>query len=217
LDHGADPNCSNASRKFPDSALDYVIGTYSRSAELVECIDILVEAGCASRRNMPAVMDLLRGRIAPLAQRLDEDPTLVSQRFPELDFGSSGARRLTLRGGTLLHVASEYGKLDMAQMLVERGADVNARAEIDDAGVGGQTPIFHAVTQFYNWGMPLVEFLVRKGADLSVRARLPGHYERPAEFVDCTPLGYARLFPGQDSHGAKNHIPAFLIASGGEE
>ena len=40
-------------------------------------------------------------------------------------------------------------------LLLDRGADVNARATVDDAGVGGQTAIFHAVTQFgmraYRW------------------------------------------------------------------
>jgi ankyrin repeat protein len=84
-------------------------------------------------------------------------------------------------------------------MLVERGADINAAADLDEAGVGGQTPIFHAATQFYDWGLPVVEFLVERGADLSVAAKLPGHYERPDEFVDCSPLGYARLFPGKES------------------
>jgi ankyrin repeat protein len=212
LDHGANPNCGKAGRKYPDSALDYVIGTYSRSANLGACIDILLEAGCASRRNMPVVVDLLRGRMDLLAQRLDEDPSLVDMRFPELDFGSTGARRLTLRGATLLHVAAEYGNLEAAKMLVERGADVNVPAALDEAGVGGQTPIFHAATQFYDWGLPVVEFLVRKGADLSVRAKLPGHYERPDEFVDCNPLGYARLFPGKESRTVE-----FLREAGGAE
>ena len=31
LDHGANPNCGKAGRKYPDSALDFVVGTYSRS------------------------------------------------------------------------------------------------------------------------------------------------------------------------------------------
>ena len=215
LDHGANPNCARVGRKHPDSALDYVIGTYSRSAQLGECIDMLAAAGCASRRNMPAVLDLLRGRVDVLAELLDEDPSLIGKRFPDLDFGSSGARRLTLQGATLLHVAAEYGNLEAAELLVDRGADVNAKAQVDAGGVGGQTPIFHAATQFYNWGMPVVEFLVRKGADLSLRARLPGHYERLEEFVECTPLGYARLFPGKDSHGTDSRVVSFLSASGG--
>jgi hypothetical protein len=35
---------------------------------------------------------------------------------------------------------------------MERGSDANARAATDQAGVGGQTPIFHAVSQFDDWG-----------------------------------------------------------------
>jgi ankyrin repeat protein len=199
LDHGANPDCGKAGRKYPDSALDYVIGTYSRSTNLGACIDTLLEAGCGSRRNMPVVVDLLRGRMDLLARHLDGDPMLIQKKFLELDFGSTAARRLTLRGATLLHVAAEYGNLEAAKMLVERGADINAAADLDEAGVGGQTPIFHAATQFYDWGLPVVEFLVERGADLSVAAKLPGHYERPDEFVDCSPLGYARLFPGNES------------------
>jgi hypothetical protein len=37
--------------------------------------------------------------------------------------------------------------------------------------------------------------LIEHGADLSLRVKLPGHYERPDEVVDCTPLGYAARFP----------------------
>jgi ankyrin repeat protein len=98
----------------------------------------------------------------------------------------------------------------VARLLVERGADVNARADLDEEGVGGQTPIFHAATQFYDYGLPVVEFLVKNGADLSLRAKLPGHYERPEEFVQCTPLEYARLFPGKE-----NETVAFLSGAGG--
>jgi ankyrin repeat protein len=212
LDHGASPNCARSGRKYPDSALDYVIGTYSRSARLGACIDMLAGAGCTSRRNMPAVLDLLRGRVDLLAERLDAQPTQIQKRFAELDFGSTCYRRLKLGGATLLHVAAEYGNLEATRLLVERGADVNARADLDEAGVGGQTPIFHAATQFYDWGLPVVEFLVQNGADLSVRARIPGHYERPEEFVECTPLGYARMFPGRE-----NKTVACLIEAGAAE
>jgi len=131
---------------------------------------------------------------------LDAEPGLLRRGFAELDFGGTGARHLKLRGATLLHVAAEYGNVDAAKLLLDRGADVNARATIDQFGIGGQTPIFHAVTQFGDWGLPVAKVLIDRGADLTVRAKLPGHYERPDEFVECTPLGYARLFPGADDH-----------------
>ena len=95
-----------------------------------------------------------------------------------------------------MHVAAEYGNLAAAALLLNRGADINARATVDEAGVGGQTAIFHAVTQFDDGGLPVTQLLLGRGADLSVRAKLPGDYERPGEFVECTALGYALLFGG---------------------
>ncbi len=150
LAHGARPNCGNARGR--GTALDYVIGTYARSPErLSACIDLLLTAGGTTKYDAPGVLDVLRGRLDRLAERLDADPRLVHRRFPELDCGSTGGRRLLLQGATLLHVAAEFGHVDAARLLLDRGADVNARATVDDAGVGGQTAIFHAVTQ---WRMP---------------------------------------------------------------
>lgn len=79
-------------------------------------------------------------------------------------------------------------------MLLGCGAEVNARAALDQSGVGGQTPIFHAVTQFNDVGLAVVGLLLERGADLSIRAKLPGHYERPDERAESTPLGYASRF-----------------------
>jgi ankyrin repeat protein len=202
LDHGAHPNCrdprhSAAGHSYPGTALDYLIASYARSPQrLSACIDILLEAGGETKYDVPGVLPMLRGRLDDLTAQIDADPALVNRRFSELDCGMSGGRELTLRGGTLLHVAAEYGDLTAAALLLERGADVNARATIDDAGVGGQTALFHAVTQFDDGGLPIAQLLIDRGAELTVRAKLPGDYERPGEIVECTPLGYALLFGG---------------------
>lgn len=217
LDHGAIPNCAREGRKYPGTALDYVIGTYGRSPNLGECIDILVEAGGVTKYDAPPVLDVLRGRLDLLTKHLDADRALIHRRFPQLDFGHTGARLLTLRGSKLLHVAAEYGNVEAAKLLLERGADVNALADVDDQGVGGQTAIFHAVTQFWDGGLPMAQFLVERGADLSVRVKLPGHYERPGEVVECTPLGYALLFPGNEHKTQRNKTVAFLQELGAPE
>jgi hypothetical protein len=202
LDHGAHPNRRDhgyniSGHSYPGTALDYVVASYARSPQrLSACIDLLLEAGGATRYDAPGVLDLLRGRLEGLAEQIDAEPTLVSRRFPELDCGQSGGRNLALQGATLLHVAAEYGGVDAAALLLERGADVNARTAVDEAGVGGQTALFHAVTQYDDAGLAVAQLLIERGADLAVRAKLPGDYERPGEVVECTALGYALLFGG---------------------
>jgi len=191
-----------------------VIGSYVRSSELSACIDILLNAGGTTKYNIPSVMELLAGRLDRLAALLDADTALVHARFPELDFGTTGGRLLTLKGATLLHVASEYRSLDGVRLLLSRGADVNAPATIDGAGVGGQTPIFHAVTQMADGGVPVVELLIERGADLSIRARVPGHYERPREIVKCSPLGYALRFQDVPDRSDKARTVALLRSKG---
>jgi ankyrin repeat protein len=212
LEHGANPNCHARG----GTALDYVIGTYARSEQLGTCIDRLIAAGGTTRYKAPPVLAVLGRRLDRLTEQLDADPAMVNRQFPELDFGSTGGRRLLLQGATLLHVAAEYGNVDAARFLLERGAHVNARATVDDAGVGGQTPIFHAATQFDDAGLPMAQLLVEHGADLSVRVKLPGHYERPDEFVECTPLGYALRFVNEPPSG-KGTTVAFLRERGGIE
>ena len=139
LDHGANPNCRDHGFKvgghsYPGTALDYIVASYARSPQrLSTCIDILLEAGGATKYEAPAVLQVLRGRLESLAELIDADPALVNRRFSELDCGMTGGRELTLQGGTLLHVAAEYGNLTAVGLLLDRGADVNARATVDDA------------------------------------------------------------------------------------
>ena len=202
LDHGANPNCRDheyeiSGHPYPGTALDYLIAGYVRSVErLSTCIGILLDAGGETRYGEPTVLALLRGQLDELATRIDAEPVLMTKRFSELDCGQTGGRSLLLQGGTLLHVAAEFRNVAAVALLLNRGADVNARATINQAGIGGQTAIFHAVTQFDDGGLPVVQLLLERGADLTVRVKLPGDYERPREVVECTPLGYALLFGG---------------------
>ena len=195
LEHGADPNVPKPGRRF--TALDYVIASYVRSPELGTCIELLKRAGGTSRYDVPGVLDTMANRVDRLARLLDAQPGLVHERYPQLDCGSTGARRLLLQGATLLHVAAEYGSVEAAELLLDRGAQVDARALVD-----GQTPIFHAVTQFDDAGLAMAGLLLERGADLAIRAKIPGHYEREDEIAVCTPLEYALRFPGDEFPGS---------------
>jgi len=201
LDHGANPNCREHGfqvnhHDYEGTALDYLLGSYVRdTGRLSACIDILLNAGATTRYDAPGVLDLLRGRVSEFSA----DP---HRHYPELDIGKTGGRSLTVQGGTLLHVAAEYILPEAAARLLDRGADPNA------LGDAGQTPIFHAVSQFNDAGLPVAKILIENGASLSIRAVASGSYEIPGEVIECTPLGYARRFGGEKTlailrdHGA---------------
>ena len=77
---------------------------------------------------------------------------------------------------------------------------MNAPALIASEGIGGQTPIFHAATQNKDLGIDLVRLFLSRGADLTLRCRLPGHYEIPEEkLFEGTVFEYALRFPGTES------------------
>lgn len=190
LDHGADPNRGNPKDILyirPGTALDYVIATYPRApTRLSACIEILLAAGAQTRYDIPGILPILRGRTGELASLVDANMALLQRRYAELDCRHSGDLLLTLRGATLLHVAAEYGFFDATRLLLDRGADVNARADIDASSGGGQTPIFHALTH----NKPeIVQLLIDRGADLSTRARA-AHHQRPGELLDVSAAEY---------------------------
>lgn len=86
---------------------------------------------------------LLEGRVLEVEQRLDADPALVHARFP--------------LGLTPLHVAVDSQRLDLVELLVDRGSDVNARSD------SGRTPLHEAVLRSE---LPPLLCLVFAGADL---------------------------------------------------
>ncbi|HJT42439.1 MAG TPA: ankyrin repeat domain-containing protein [Rhizomicrobium sp.] len=223
LDKGANPNVSDhgyeiSGHSCSGTALDYLIESYERSPQrLSSCIDVLLEAGGITKYNDPGVLYLLRSKLDHLAALIDADHELVNKRFPQFECGKTGGRSLTVKGGTLLHVASEYINYEAASLLLDRGADVNARALIHESGVGGQTPIFHAVTQLDDRGLNVAKMLVARGADLNVQAKLPGRYEYQGEIVECTPLGYALLLDDVSSPSDKARTIEFLRNMGAPE
>ena len=203
LQHGADPDCGEVSewqskgRSHPGTALDFALGTYVRDKDaLVQSIYLIRNAHGSSQYDEPGVIATISGDSTEIDMLLCKDPSVIERRYPSLNIGTTAGRMLTLKGATLLHVAAEFGQAGIAMQLLEAGANIDARAATDPHGMGGQTPIFHAATQGNDFGIDVVRLLLSRGADLTVRCQLPGHYEHPEEVFQGTVLDYARKFPG---------------------
>jgi hypothetical protein len=91
------------------------------------------------------MMALHQGRIDLLEEHLRRDPGLLRRTFahdeiypPEVGCHDDWPVHGTpLGGATLLHLCVDFDELEIAQWLLERGMDVDAKAAVDDAGFGG--------------------------------------------------------------------------------
>lgn len=166
-------------------------------------------------------MALHRGRIDLLEKHLRGDPKLLSRTFsheeifpPELGCHDEimATQGTPLKGTTLLHLCVDYDEIEIAQWLLERGALVDEKAEIDENGFGGHTALFATVVSQPNFWMnhnkreqsaPVAKLLLDHGADPNARASLrkklhPGYAPEfdtnMYEYRDVTPLAWGRRF-----------------------
>lgn len=204
--------------------VDVVLETDSRNPEAKHAIlEMYVERG-VQLPDTP-VMALHRGRIDLLEKHLQRDPQLLCRTFsyheifpPEWgcqysEDGESLATFATPLGGTtLLHIAIDYSELEIIQWLVQRGADVNAKAEVDRDGFGGHTPLFNSVVAQPNFWVNhlkkkdegcFTQLLLEFGADPNARASLrkklhPGYGpDTMHEYRNVTPLEWGERFHHQ--------------------
>ena len=226
LDHGAD---LHAAAKYC-CPIEMLTCIYSRRPkDKSACLEIVGAAGFALPDT--PIMALHRGRLDLLQQHLDRDPSLLERRFTyrEVFFNRDGAPgdaypATPVSGGTLLHLALEFDDIDVARWLIERGADVNARAAIDAEGFEGHTPLFHTVVNLAS-GMGLdddskARLLLDHGADPNARATFPQearfHDKAPTDSLHgVTPVGYARRYP--DRRCVNAPAVAAIIERGGKE
>src|SRR5512134_448883 len=144
LDAGVDPRVPIRG-KLPVSWLTEM---YTRSDRFPACLRVLLSRGAVL--DDPATEPVLLDDAEALAAALDVTPSLVAQRTTMVSAFTP------LAGASLLHVAAEFGNANAARVLIERGADVNARAAVDDHGLNGHTPIFHTVHSHDNRAAPIL-------------------------------------------------------------
>ncbi len=183
------------------------------------CLDLMVEQGI----ELPdtPMMAMHRGRIDLLEEHLRRDRHLLSRTFSHEEIyppalGCSADHSLALHGTplagtTLLHMAVDFDEIEIAHWLIDHGADVNARAEIDADGFGGHTPLFGCVvSQAYlcrlQQDAALARLLLDHGAEPNVRASLRKQLrfvpdESMHEYRDVTPISWGERFHGPGSHG----------------
>jgi len=179
-----------------------------------------------------------RGRFDLLEAHLARNPDLINRRFTseEIFPREVGCHHTPYEcmgtpvdGGTFLHLAVYWDELDMAEWLLERGAEVDARAALDADGFGGHTPLFNSVVSQAGFWMNykkgwtnrpedarFTELLLAQGADpntrTSIRMRLgSGHGDpRIREFKDVAPLSWARRFYADTLPGSKHSERLFV-------
>jgi hypothetical protein len=194
-----------------------VLETYSRHPRgKHRCLELFAAHG-VHLPDTPA-MAVHQGRTDLLAQHLHRDPEIFSRTFthaeiypPELGCHADESLALhgtPLAGATLLHLCVDNDEIEIARWMIERGADVDARAAIDAGGFGGHTSLFGCVvSQPYRTGLreddAFARLLLDRGADSNARASLRKRLrfvddESMHEYRDVTPRTWGERFHAQD-------------------
>ena len=214
LELGAQVRDENGKRLAP---VDVVLETDSRNPEAKHQILEMYVAHGLTLPDTPT-MALHCGRIDLLEKHLHRDPALLHRTFthveiypPELGCHDEvlATHGTPLAGATLLHMCVDYDEMEIAQWLIERGMDVDAKAALNADGFGGHTALFATVVSQPNFWMnhnrlpqeaPFTQLLLSHGADpnaiASLRKQLhPGYGEDTMrEYRDITPLAWGKRF-----------------------
>jgi hypothetical protein len=210
------------------NTMEHLLGTDSRNPPAKHRIlEMYVEHGFEAPDT--PVMAIHRGRLDLLEAHLARDPDLLARTFDIVDIYPLApacsrepytAQGTPVHGTTLLHIAAYFDELAIAEWLLDRGMDPDARASIDADGFGGYTALFSTVVSQHNFwvnygkGRPddarFTRLLLDRGADPNVRASLrarleEGHGGGPLrEYRDVTPLAWgeryhARIFVSREA------------------
>ncbi len=184
IDAGLDPRLPVKDKTPVNSLLEM----YSRGDDFPKCLRLLLDRGAVL--DDPVVAPVLLNDGAALAAAIRATPSLLHHRT------SMVSAFTPLRGASLLHVAAEFGNIDVARVLIDMGADVNATASADEYGLNGHTPIFHTVNSAHNRSAPILKMLLqaRARSDIALRGITWGKgFDWETTVFDVTPVSYAQF------------------------
>jgi hypothetical protein len=185
FDEGGDPN------EVHDGVplFTTLVEMYTRSPLFKEAVRIFADAGL--KFDDIALLAVLMDDPGKLETVISRNPQLT-----ELTYSFFNNTYTPLTGGTLMHYCAEFNSINSAKVLLQFGADINAKAGTDEYGFGGQTPVFHTVNQNNNNSSDMLNFLLENGADLSITVRgiIWGRgYEWETCIPSVNPISYAMM------------------------
>ena len=136
---------------------------YTRSPRFKDCVRAFVEHGLHFYDKM--LLAVLLDNATSLDKQLNANPNSVENRY------TLRSAYTPLHEVTLMHICAEFNHLSCAEVLVKHGADINAKAGLDENGFGGQTPIFHTVNQNSNQSAEMMRYLISLSADLAITVK----------------------------------------------
>lgn len=192
-----------------------MVEMYLRSPRFKNCIQAFMDAGLEF--DDPVLLAVLNDDAEKLEAFIQSDVSIVHKSYSRFNNTFT-----SLNGGSLLHYCAEYNHVESAKVLVKHGADINARAGIDEYGFGGHTPIFHTVCQVLNNSQEILDYLLNLHPDLniSVKGLIWGKgYEWETFIPAVNALSYAMmgLLPQmhRDPVIVKNMVSLLLIKAYG--
>ena len=184
FENGVSPN-----DYFNNRPLIYeLINEYPRGPKFKECVKVFVDYGLNFEDK--TLLAVLLDDAAALRTQLNNNPEAIKKKY------SLDCTFTPLYEATLLHICAEYNHVSCAEVLVDYGADINAKAGVDENGFGGHTPIFHTVNQNENRCIDMMNFLLSKSADLelTVKGLIWGKgYEWETFIPAVNPISYAMM------------------------
>jgi hypothetical protein len=165
-----------------------LISEYTRSPRFTACVNAFVEHGLEFTDK--SLLAVLQDDSRSLIEMIAAQPDIIEKRY------SLRCAYTPLIDATLLHICAEFNLTACAGVLVKHGADINAKAGVDEDGFGGQTPIFHTVNQNNNESYEMLCLLLSLKADLvyTVKGLIWGKsYEWETLITAVNPISYAMM------------------------